>query len=38
MGNRTARKLISPDFMDGEKVLIEACFLAVLVASVWRVR
>jgi sulfoxide reductase heme-binding subunit YedZ len=28
----------APDFLDGEKVLIEGCFLAVLAAAVWRFR
>ncbi len=27
-----------PDLIDGEKVLIEGCFLTVVAASVWRVR
>jgi len=27
-----------PDFLDGEKVLVEACFLIVLAASIWRWR
>jgi predicted ferric reductase len=27
-----------PDFLDGEKVLVEGCFLVVLAASVWRLR
>ena len=27
-----------PDFLDGEKVLVEACFLLVLGASIWRAR
>lgn len=27
-----------PDFLDGEKVLVEVCFLAVLGASIWRWR
>ena len=27
-----------PDLIDGEKVLIEGCFVAVAAASVWRVR
>jgi predicted ferric reductase len=27
-----------PDFLDGEKVLVEGCFLVVVAASVWRVR
>ena len=28
----------APDFLDGEKVLVEACFLVVVAASVWRWR
>ena len=27
-----------PDFLDGEKVLVEGCFLVVVAASVWRLR
>jgi sulfoxide reductase heme-binding subunit YedZ len=27
-----------PDFFDGEKVLVEGCFLVVVAASVWRLR
>ena len=27
-----------PDFLDGEKVLVEGCFLVVVAASVWRWR
>ncbi len=27
-----------PDFLDGEKVLVEGCFLVVLAASIWRWR
>ena len=27
-----------PDFLDGEKVLVEGCFLIVVAASVWRLR
>jgi predicted ferric reductase len=27
-----------PDLIDGEKVLVEGCFLTVVAASVWRVR
>jgi len=27
-----------PDYFDGEKVLIEGCFLLIVAASVWRVR
>jgi methionine sulfoxide reductase heme-binding subunit len=27
-----------PDFLDGEKVLVEGCFLLVVAAAVWRVR
>jgi len=27
-----------PDLLDGEKVLVEGCFLAVAAAAVWRVR
>ena len=27
-----------PDFLDGEKVLVEGCFLAVVAASIWRWR
>lgn len=27
-----------PDFLDGEKVLVEGCFVTVLAASVWRWR
>jgi predicted ferric reductase len=27
-----------PDFLDGEKVLVEGCFLAVLAGSIWRWR
>jgi len=27
-----------PDLLDGEKVLIEGCFLAVCAASLWRIR
>jgi DMSO/TMAO reductase YedYZ heme-binding membrane subunit len=27
-----------PDFFDGEKVLVEGCFLLVVAAAVWRVR
>ena len=27
-----------PDFLDGEKVLVEGCFLVVVAASVWRMR
>jgi predicted ferric reductase len=27
-----------PDFFDGEKVLVEGCFLVVVAASIWRVR
>lgn len=27
-----------PDLLDGEKVLVEACFLAVCAAALWRVR
>lgn len=28
----------APDLVDGEKVLVECCFLAVAAASIWRVR
>ena len=28
----------APDFIDGEKVLVEGCFLVVVAASVWRLR
>jgi predicted ferric reductase len=28
----------TPDFLDGEKVLIEVCFLVVVAASIWRWR
>jgi methionine sulfoxide reductase heme-binding subunit len=28
----------TPDFLDGEKVLIEGCFLLVVAASIWRWR
>jgi sulfoxide reductase heme-binding subunit YedZ len=28
----------TPDFLDGEKVLVEACCLIVVTASVWRLR
>ncbi len=28
----------APDFFDGEKILVEGCFLIVLAASVWRLR
>jgi predicted ferric reductase len=28
----------TPDFLDGEKVLVEVCFLVVVVASIWRWR
>jgi sulfoxide reductase heme-binding subunit YedZ len=28
----------APDFLDGEKVLVESCFLVVLAASIWRWR
>jgi len=31
-------KNATPDYLDGEKVLIEGCFLLVLAASVWRWR
>jgi predicted ferric reductase len=31
-------KNASPDLLDGEKVLVEACFAAVAAASVWRWR
>jgi sulfoxide reductase heme-binding subunit YedZ len=27
-----------PDFLDGEKVLVEGCFLLVVAAAIWRVR
>jgi hypothetical protein len=26
------------DFFDGEKVLVEVCFLLVVAASIWRIR
>jgi predicted ferric reductase len=28
----------APDFLDGEKVLVEGCFLVVVAASIWRWR
>jgi len=28
----------TPDFLDGEKVLLEICFLVVVAASIWRFR
>ena len=28
----------TPDFLDGEKVLVEVCFLVVVAASIWRIR
>jgi DMSO/TMAO reductase YedYZ heme-binding membrane subunit len=28
----------TPDFLDGEKVLVEGCFLLVVAASIWRWR
>ena len=28
----------TPDFLDGEKVLVEVCFLVVVAASIWRWR
>jgi sulfoxide reductase heme-binding subunit YedZ len=28
----------TPDFLDGEKVLVEGCFLVVVAASIWRWR
>ncbi len=28
----------APDFLDGEKVLVEACFLVIVAASIWRWR
>jgi methionine sulfoxide reductase heme-binding subunit len=31
-------KNLPADFLDGEKVLVEVCFLAVLAASIWRWR
>lgn len=31
-------KNATPDYLDGEKVLVEGCFLAVVAASVWRWR
>lgn len=31
-------KNATPDYLDGEKVLVEGCFLLVLAASVWRWR
>jgi DMSO/TMAO reductase YedYZ heme-binding membrane subunit len=27
-----------PDLIDGEKILVEGCFLLIIAASVWRVR
>lgn len=31
-------KNLPPDFLDGEKVLVEGCFLVVVAASIWRWR
>jgi len=31
-------KNLPTDFLDGEKVLVEVCFLTVLAASIWRWR
>jgi DMSO/TMAO reductase YedYZ heme-binding membrane subunit len=31
-------KNAAPDFLDGEKLLVEGCFLLVAAATVWRVR
>jgi sulfoxide reductase heme-binding subunit YedZ len=31
-------KGLSPDYLDGEKVLVESCALLIVVATVWRVR
>ena len=28
----------TPDFLDGEKLLVEGCFLIVVAASIWRWR
>ena len=28
----------TPDYLDGEKVLIEGCFVLIVAASIWRVR
>jgi hypothetical protein len=28
----------APDFLDGEKVLIEVCALLIIAATVWRIR
>jgi hypothetical protein len=28
----------TPDFLDGEKVLVEGCFVLVVAAAVWRWR
>jgi sulfoxide reductase heme-binding subunit YedZ len=28
----------TPDFLDGEKLLVEGCFLIVVAASIWRLR
>jgi hypothetical protein len=28
----------APDYLDGEKVLVEVCALLIIVATVWRIR